>query len=171
MEKIELIDFKDSKLLKIGIITSIIIIFLWLIPLFIFNYLPSADRGNYGDIYGIVNSLFSGLALAGIILTILLQRNELALQRQELKDTREELKRTANAQENSEKALNRQAENLKISAKLSALNTLVGFYSELEHNIRKGITNPGSNLPDVIRKKNEYVQRIEDILERKEPLI
>ena len=99
--------------------------------------LPLKDRGNYGDMFSTVNSLFSGLALAGIILTILLQRNELSLQRLELKNTRLELKRTAVAQENSEKALNRQAENLKISAKLSALNTLVSYYSDVETNLRK----------------------------------
>lgn len=171
MEKSDTIEFKDSGLLRIGIIVSVIIIILWTVPLFIFNYIPATDRGNYGDMFSIVNSLFSGLALAGIILTILLQRNELALQRQELKDTREELKRTATAQENSEKALNRQAENLKISAKLSALNTLVGFYSELELNIRKGIPNPGMNLAEVIAKKNAFVQKIEEILENKAAII
>lgn len=171
MEKLKSVDFKDSKLLKTGIVTCFAIIFLWTLPFFIYKFLPEKDIGNYGDLFGVVNSLFSGLALAGIILTILLQRNELALQRQELKDTREELKRTANAQENSEKALNRQAENLKISAKLSALNTLVSFYSELEMNMRKGIPNPGSTLEAVVQKKNLYVQRIEQILERKEALL
>jgi hypothetical protein len=43
--------------------------------------------------FGSVNALFSGLALAGIILTILLQRKELKLQREELKDTRAEFEK------------------------------------------------------------------------------
>jgi hypothetical protein len=39
------------------------------------------DRGTFGDMFGSVNALFSGLALAGIIFTILLQRKELGYQR------------------------------------------------------------------------------------------
>lgn len=42
--------------------------------------------------FGSVNALFSGLALAGIIFTILLQRKELGYQRNELRLTREEFK-------------------------------------------------------------------------------
>lgn len=48
------------------------------------------DRGTYGDQFGIVTALFSGLAFAGIIYTILLQRDELQLQRNELRDTRKQ---------------------------------------------------------------------------------
>ncbi|WP_303181739.1 putative phage abortive infection protein [uncultured Butyricimonas sp.] len=50
------------------------------------------ERGTFGDQFGAVNALFSGLAFAGLIYTILLQHEELGLQRQELADTREELK-------------------------------------------------------------------------------
>ncbi len=42
--------------------------------------------------FGSVNAIFSGLALAGIIFTILLQRKELILQRNELRETRKEFK-------------------------------------------------------------------------------
>lgn len=48
--------------------------------------------GVFGDSFGVLTSLFSGLAFAGIILTILLQREELRLQREELEKTREEFK-------------------------------------------------------------------------------
>ena len=44
--------------------------------------------------FGSINALFSGLAFAGIIYTILLQRKELELQREELKLTREEIKKS-----------------------------------------------------------------------------
>jgi hypothetical protein len=47
--------------------------------------------GAFGDMFGAVNALFSGLAFAGVVYAILLQRNELELQRQELSDTRTEL--------------------------------------------------------------------------------
>jgi|GEM_PF-752894 len=47
-------------------------------------------RGVFGDMFGSINALFSGLALGGIIFTILLQKKELKLQRKELRDTRKE---------------------------------------------------------------------------------
>lgn len=47
-------------------------------------------RGVFGDMFGSVNALFSGLALGGIIFTIFLQKKELKLQRNELKETRKE---------------------------------------------------------------------------------
>lgn len=49
-------------------------------------------RGLFGDKFGAINALFSGLAFAGIIFTIVLQRKELSLQRKELEDTRNVLK-------------------------------------------------------------------------------
>ena len=49
------------------------------------------ERGQFGDLFGSVNALFSGLAFAGLIYAILLQRQELSLQRAELKLQREEM--------------------------------------------------------------------------------
>lgn len=49
-----------------------------------------AKRGQFGDVFGVANALFSGLAFAGIIYTILLQREELREQRKELALTRAE---------------------------------------------------------------------------------
>jgi hypothetical protein len=49
-------------------------------------------RGQFGDMFGVVNALFSGLAFGGIIITILLQKQELQLQRKELNATRAEFK-------------------------------------------------------------------------------
>lgn len=43
-------------------------------------------------LFEIVNTLFSGLAFAGVVAAILLQRRELQLQRAELEETRRELK-------------------------------------------------------------------------------
>ena len=67
------------------------LIVLW-IPLEMNDYgeeLPMT-RGAFGDMFGSINALFSGLAFGGIIFTILLQRKELKLQRKELRDTRKE---------------------------------------------------------------------------------
>jgi hypothetical protein len=47
--------------------------------------------GVFGDSFGALTALFSGLAFAGMMITVLLQRDELALQRQELQLTRGEM--------------------------------------------------------------------------------
>lgn len=70
---------------------SIIIIGLWFITYYVLE--GKADRGTFGDMFGSINALFSGLAMAGIILTILLQRKELKLQREELRETRSEFEK------------------------------------------------------------------------------
>ncbi len=49
-------------------------------------------RGQFGDSFGFINALFAGLAFAGVIWAIMLQKKELALQRKELKETREEIR-------------------------------------------------------------------------------
>lgn len=82
----------------IAIIVVIVIFFIWCISwICIDKYIISTNvskisneeaRGTFGDKFGAVNALFSGLAFSGIIFTILLQRKELELQRDELKSTR-----------------------------------------------------------------------------------
>ena len=54
--------------------------------------------GKFGDMFGAVNALFSGLAFAGVIVAILMQREELNLQRKELA-------RSTKAQDAQERAL------------------------------------------------------------------
>lgn len=88
-----------------------ILVFVWLGP-------QMDERGQFGDIFGGVNALFTGLAFAGVIYTILLQRRELELQREELRLNRAELSRSAQAQMDH-------VETLKESADLSAMSTLV----------------------------------------------
>lgn len=81
-----------------------------------------AVRGQFGDLFGAVNALFTGLAFAGVIYTILLQRHELELQRDELRLTREELHTSAVAQ-------TEQASHLQETTNLSALTALLNVYS------------------------------------------
>lgn len=50
--------------------------------------------GTAGDLFGAATSLFSGLAFAGLISTLLMQRRELELQRRQLKLQNNELKDT-----------------------------------------------------------------------------
>lgn len=160
---------KDYTILVAFIVSTILIVGLWYINLQSLKDLPDTKRGTFGDMFGAANALFSGLAFAGIIITILLQRKELSLQREELKQTRAELERTAEAQENSEKALKKQAENLHLSARLTALNTLVNYYAEQVNLIQEARV-----LGDLLmanEKKEYYLDLIEELFKSQENLI
>lgn len=76
------------------VVFSVVVILLYLGSWFLIDYFYACPerRGQFGDQFGAVNALFSGLAFAGLIFTIILQKNELALQRKELSLTHEELK-------------------------------------------------------------------------------
>ena len=68
------------------------------------------DRpGVFGDSFGFVNALFSGLALAGVIIAIFLQRKELFEQRKQLYYQYQELIESVKTQQESQKALSSQA--------------------------------------------------------------
>ncbi|MEZ8237359.1 putative phage abortive infection protein [Vibrio splendidus] len=72
--------------IAIGSYASLLIYLAWPI-----NEISINKAGVFGDSFGILTSLFSALAFAGMIITILLQKEELGLQRQELADTRQEI--------------------------------------------------------------------------------
>ena len=54
----------------------------------------TANAGTAGDMFGGLTALFSGLAFAGLITTLFMQRQELSLQRKELGLQRNELAQT-----------------------------------------------------------------------------
>ena len=158
---------EDKSLIIIGIISIVIIVSGLLITYAVMKDKTKDELEAFSNMFGGINSLFSGLALAGIILTVLLQKNELTLQRRELIETREELKRSAEAQEKSERAHRKQAENLKISAQLSAMSTLVNYYSDEEKRLKHIFPSP-TKCTQAIEKKRDCIRKIEEILQRKE---
>jgi len=80
----------DKNLIYLSIGIAILIITGWIITYVLLK--ENKNRGTFGDMFGSLNALYSGFALAGIIITILLQRKELKLQREELQETRGEFK-------------------------------------------------------------------------------
>ncbi len=78
--------------------TNLLLVIILIIILFVFfgsGYymycnMTSTNRGTFGDMFGAVNALFSGLALFGIIVTLYMQRKDLNLQKEEMKLTRKE---------------------------------------------------------------------------------
>jgi hypothetical protein len=65
----------------------------WDIQAFLINFstFDFAKRGQIGDSFGAINALFSGLAFAGVIYTIILQREELSAQSKEFKQQKKTL--------------------------------------------------------------------------------
>lgn len=68
----------------------ILIIGTWLLTWYIGYNVDYSNRGTFGDMFGSINALFSGLALAGIIFTFFLQREDLKITRKDLEQTRKE---------------------------------------------------------------------------------
>lgn len=100
----------------IFIIWATVITFFWLLSGYLMTlWWGTTNRGNAGDMFGAINALFSGLAFAGIIYTITMQREDLKLQRDaikmqtdELKLQREETARSADQLESQRLLLNYQ---------------------------------------------------------------
>jgi hypothetical protein len=83
-------DVERDPSLKSAILLAVGVFVAWLSSgLLVWKFAP--EPGIFGDMFGATNALFSGLAFAGVIYAILLQRQELKLQRDELALTRGEL--------------------------------------------------------------------------------
>lgn len=72
-----------KKNLVLVMLGGVVTLFLLNMSLVLFIDDPN-KRGTFGDQFGAVNALFSGLAFAGLIYTIILQRRDLELQRNDL---------------------------------------------------------------------------------------
>ncbi len=119
----------NTKSISITLISVAVIIVATYAGLILFLTWPVSElsiekAAQFGDSFGIITSLFSGLAFIGLIITILLQRDELALQREELGLTRKELSKAGDAQA-------AQVDELKKAAELNALCTLAQSFTDI----------------------------------------
>ncbi len=74
---------------KVPLLVASFVVLAWLLTWYLLK--DQTERGTFGDMFGSVNAIFSGLAFVGVIYAILLQSKELKLQRKELRFTRKEL--------------------------------------------------------------------------------
>lgn len=85
------------------------VVFLFLLNLCLIWVIDDPNwRGTFGDQFGAVNALFSGLAFTGLIYTIILQRRDLEIQRNDLRLQRDELKQTRKEFEEQNMTMKRQ---------------------------------------------------------------
>lgn len=92
-------------------------------------------RGTFGDQFGAVNALFSGLAFAGLIYTIILQRRDLKLQRQDLKLQRDELALTRKEMEEQTAEFEKQNETLRIQRFENTFFQMLHLHHEIVNGI------------------------------------
>ena len=114
---------------------------IWLLSWVLIDvFIADSDRGTFGDKFGAINALFSGLAFAGLIVTLLYQKEELKLQREELAQTREELKGKREEFEEQNKTMKRQRFENTFFNMLSLQQEIVAnlTYDEVEHVIDFG---------------------------------
>lgn len=102
---------KKNKLIWFIVFGAILIVALWVCSWILIdcNIDSSTNRGEFGDKFGAINSLFSGFAFLGLIITLLFQKEELELQRQELSETRKELEGQKKEFEEQNKIMRRQS--------------------------------------------------------------
>lgn len=123
--------------------------------------LSISKSGVFGDSFGALTALFSGLAFAGMIVTILLQSRELKLQRSEIKQSREEYRRSAAAQE--------------MTARLAAITALLDEYKirlkineDAMQRITDHTTGPAMALQkedqEIIRNRDELIRELERVI-------
>lgn len=87
------------------------------------------DIGRFGDAFGSINALFSGLAFLGVIVAIILQRKELKLQREELEMTRGVL-------EDQKEQMGRQAESLEKQNFENTFFNMLSLHNEIASNLQ-----------------------------------
>lgn len=116
------------------------VVALWLATPFVVSrfYSPPTEAGPFGDLFGSINALFSGLAFAGLVYAVLLQRRELELQRLELQATREEMKLARGEAERSASAQ-------EAAARLAAITTLVEHHRSQIDRINSSLRVPDAS--------------------------
>jgi len=158
---------KEGIYIKIGWVLFVWVIFLWVLcfNLVLFVFPDLSKNGLFGDSFGVLNSLFSGLAFAGVIIAIFMQKDELSLQREEVKMQRIETARLADTQEKSTKIFAIQAEAMKKSATIGALSTSLDAVNksieEAERDLGSSSRAPVMKL--LTEKRGEIIGKLSDI--------
>lgn len=127
---------------------SIAVIIFWaLSAILIYSFISNwGDRGAVGDLCGAVNALFSGLAFAALIFTIILQRDEIKQNRSEILLNRKELAKGSKLQQKAQTVLMQQVAQTHLSAQMNAMRILVDYYNNQ-------ISNPKSTTEIIDKAK------------------
>ncbi len=142
--------------LFVGIGIGVVVVAIWLSSwwLILKNLKEPSGPGTFGDQFGAVNSLFSGLALAGIIYTIILQRKELQHQRKELQLTRKELEFQREELKMTRLATDEQSKTMMIQRVDNTFFNLITMIDERRADV---IRQSGVNIHERFRRFRSYL--------------
>jgi len=168
--------------LPIIVVVSVLVVF-GAIPFVLDSLLADGKLSNaasFGDSFGFVNAVFSGLALAGVVAAIVLQSQqlkmqrhelglqieELKLQREELRLTREEMKLSVKAQQESGEALSEQVKFLFLTAYLNGLKISADYHNEMTTVGHEALSKQRAHFKHVmmISSVSELIGRIRPML-------
>lgn len=127
-----------------------------------------ADRSGFGDSYGALNTIYSGLAFATLVVTLWMQREELALQSEQLRLQVSELESTRGVlqEQQAEMAAQRdllaqQLETAKLRDRVATLHGLLASHAQLRDELRRasssGETSGRSDLRSVLARFKERI--------------
>lgn len=158
----------------------------FLLPLLLTHHQDIQKIGQFGDVFGALNALFSAFAFAVLIFTMFLQRRELALQREELEHTRNEIRGQKEQLEAQNRTMQRQVFEGSFFAMLGAYQDIVrmldvrqrgtevvqqgrgcfGFYyGSLRNKYNKVSTDGLSGLTSGAQNVEERIRRLSDDVE------
>jgi hypothetical protein len=127
--------------------------------LLLYCFPESEAHGTFGDMFGAVNALFSGLAFLGVIVAIILQRQELELQREELRASRE-------AQQELARSQREQLSIYTFHTKLEALNHIINSYErEIKRMEASSPSTEQAEHDRLVEKRDRYETRLKELLE------
>ena len=126
---------KRSAYLSLGHLFAFatVVILLWLANLMVVPiFFDGPNQGLFGDMFGAVNALFSGLALAGLVYAIFLQREEIRLAKEDATRTKEMLRdQTTHLEEQNKRAEKKSFEDVFFGL-LSSLTGIASGFSYKE---------------------------------------
>ncbi len=153
-----------NKLLLSAISFVLVLVFGYLAILMYLTWpvseLSIEKAGVFGDSFGILTALFSGLAFSGLIVTLILQSKQLKMQKEDLNLQREELKLTRKELAKTSEAQIQQVKELQEAAKLNALCTLVQVKTDLSMQTQNVI--PAGTIH--IEDRNKLIEKLEKVL-------
>jgi len=138
------------------------VILLFLLNFSLVLFVPDENtRGTFGDQFGAVNALFSGLAFAGLIYTIILQHRDLEIQRHELKLQREEIALNRREMEEQTAEFEKQNETLKIQRFENTFFNILSQFQEVVNSLSIQFKSHGAEI--VVGGRDVFKAAFEDM--------
>jgi hypothetical protein len=149
-------DRRSPRLMNLAIGGAVAIVALWALSgVVLWRVFDSDDRGTFGDMFGAINALFSGLAFLGLTVALVLQYEE-------LKEQRREIQQSLMSQQASNRALEEQ---LKMSDFRNRIETLNLLIQAQQRQIDRMIGHETLTRRDELTRLNERLRFFERELE------